>query len=993
MRIVIDLQAAQSNGSKNRGIGRYAVSLTKAILRNHGTHEIFIALNGSFLESIETIRTSFEGLIPQSQIVVWPALAGVDAENPNNEWRRHAAELLRESFLNNLKPDVVLVSSLFEGLGEDVVTSIGCMPVSYKTAVILYDLIPYICRHPYLDHPRVAAWYMDKIGHLRRSDLLLSISASSRQEAIDHLGSDENRTVNISSDADACFRKLNLPEDEIYVLQQRYGLTRAFVMYTGGIDHRKNIEGLIRSFSRLPETLREKFQLAIVCSVNPEKRKELLRLATDCGLNQDDVVMTGFVPENDLVALYNLCTLFVFPSLHEGFGLPALEAMRCGAPVIASNTSSLPEVIGNRAALFDPYSEIAISNALEQALIDQDFRSILIEQSATQSARFSWDESAKQAMSAMTQTACVATPRTISAPSKRLKLAYVSPLPPERSGIADYSAELLPALAAHYDIDVIVDQSTITTPSVLDHCKRRTVDWFAKNAGSFDRIIYHFGNSAFHKHMFDLLKAHPGVVVLHDFYLSGVAAYMEVLNLVPGFWTRALLASHGYSAVRERFHSLKTEDVAWQYPCSLGVLQDSLGIITHSASSKSLAREWYGVKTDDWATIPLMRDPNVQMDKKQARIALGFGSDDFLVCSFGMLGPTKLNHRLLDAWLNSELSNNPQCHLIFVGENFQGYYGVDLEEKIRTSHASSRISITGWVDSSTFRQYLSAADIGVQLRGLSRGETSATVLDCMNHSLATIANANGSMADLDPEALWLLQDAFTDSALTDALNTLWRDAELRTVYGERGRALILKAHNPEICAQEYATAIENFYSRSEIGLHHLIPLVAKLARSGINDSDFVSLANAIDRGFPQAHKPKQLLIDVTSLFVDPELPSDTIDSGIENLLRQVITSPPAGYRVDLIYTRKNEAFRYARKLALKLLGCPANALNDDFLEYLPNDAIIHLHTRSLSHHHNQLIETLKAYGVHSIEVEDDLESFLERTTNWSELLPTNRNEF
>lgn len=79
---------------------------------------------------------------------------------------------------------------------------------------------------------------------------------------------------------------------------------------------------------------------------------------------------------------------------------------------------------------------------------------------------------------------------------------------------------------------------------------------------------------------------------------------MEVLNIAPGFWTQALLASHGYSAVRERFHCLKTDDVAWQYPCSLGVLQDSLGIITHSAISKSLAHEWYGVKTDDWANDP-----------------------------------------------------------------------------------------------------------------------------------------------------------------------------------------------------------------------------------------------------------------------------------------------------------------------------------------------------------------------------------------------------
>ena len=150
MRIVIDMQGAQSDGSRNRGIGRYSLSLAKAIARNRGDHEIFLALNGFFPESIEVIRSAFDGLLPQQNIRVWFAPGPVSNINSANDWRRLCAELVREAFLDNLKPDVVLLSSLFEGLTDDAVTSIGELSNGVPTAAILYDLIPLIYRQHYL---------------------------------------------------------------------------------------------------------------------------------------------------------------------------------------------------------------------------------------------------------------------------------------------------------------------------------------------------------------------------------------------------------------------------------------------------------------------------------------------------------------------------------------------------------------------------------------------------------------------------------------------------------------------------------------------------------------------------------------------------------------------------------------------------------------------------------------------------------------------------
>src|SRR5690348_12732931 len=124
MRVVIDLQGAQTSGSRNRGIGRYTTSLTEAILRNRKDHDVHLALNGSFADSVSEIRQRFGALIPQSNIHVWDQLPSVAHNVAGSEARRIASQNLREYSIRQLRPDVVHISSLFEGLVDDGVCSI-----------------------------------------------------------------------------------------------------------------------------------------------------------------------------------------------------------------------------------------------------------------------------------------------------------------------------------------------------------------------------------------------------------------------------------------------------------------------------------------------------------------------------------------------------------------------------------------------------------------------------------------------------------------------------------------------------------------------------------------------------------------------------------------------------------------------------------------------------------------------------------------------------
>ena len=400
MRIVIDLQACQSE-SRFRGIGRYSMFLTRAIARQAGNHEIWIALSDRFQDTIPNIRLELEGLVPKERIVTFSIPGPVTEDNSQNIWRTHTAELLREHFLAGLRPDIVHISNLFEGWDQDYASSIGLFEHQTPTTVTLYDLIPFVNQNTYLPNQKIKDYYLRKIQSLKNARRLLAISDYSKQEAIKALGFKDESIVNISSAVDSHFKPREISPDEKHALFDRYKISRPFIMYApGGFDERKNINGLMIAFSNLPNDIRSNHQLVITGKIHKEPCAKIIQYAKALGLRDDELILTDYVGEDDLIVLYNLCRLFVFPSFFEGFGLPALEAMACGAATIASNTTSIPEIIDRKDALFDPACPEEITRLMQLALKDEDFRQNLREYGTEQAKKFSWDHSAKKAIAA-----------------------------------------------------------------------------------------------------------------------------------------------------------------------------------------------------------------------------------------------------------------------------------------------------------------------------------------------------------------------------------------------------------------------------------------------------------------------------------------------------------------------------------------------------------------------------------------------------------------
>lgn len=398
MRIVIDMQGAQG-ASRDRGIGRYTRSLVREILNLSHDHDVFLLFNGMLPESIAIIRQELRGLFKYENQRVWFAQAPISADDENNATRRQLAEIIWEAAVEALAPDHLLLTGIFEGYSDDAIAHVPAQR-SYTVSAILYDLIPLVFNQTYLKHPPQRNHYSNQLTRLRQCDHLLAISDYSALDARRFLKIDAGRITTIGAAIDADFATIaalpnTLPKQ----------LDRPFLLYVSGADERKNQRRLISAFARLPDHLRNQFQLVLVGSMPEALAVELQQHAATSGLIEGSLVVEASATEAMLRQLYAECHAFVFPSWYEGFGLPILEAMAFGKAVIAANSSSIPEIILNPDALFDPFDIDDISQIIERLLSDDSFRQQLASEGCKIVEQFSWQNVASRALSAIDQVA------------------------------------------------------------------------------------------------------------------------------------------------------------------------------------------------------------------------------------------------------------------------------------------------------------------------------------------------------------------------------------------------------------------------------------------------------------------------------------------------------------------------------------------------------------------------------------------------------------
>lgn len=644
MKIVLDLQACQGE-SHDRGIGRYSWALAQAMLRCGGDkHEFWVALNAAFPQSVESLRRQLGNtLLPSERIVAWQTEGPVASCDVGSEQRLEHGLAVREAFLDALRPDFVHIASLFEGMNDDSLHSIPASARTAPTAVTLYDLIPLLNRVHYLPNPIARDWYYRQLDSLRRARLLLAISESSRMEAIECLGWPENQVVNISSAVDTKFRRIELDVATAAALKQKFGLHRPFVMCAGVVEVRKNVDALIRAFTALPRELRSAHQLLLVGKVGAHDHLRFVELLRKAGLQADAVVMTGFVDDEDLIGLYNLCKLFVFPSWHEGFGLPALEAMACGAPVIAAGTSSLPEVVGRADALFDPHDDASITNLMERALRDDAFRASLANHGLERARQFSWDETARRALAAMEDAA--GRPSRVPERDGKCRLAYVPLVSADHAGLVDGCAGLMNALSAHYDIELITDAAKIA-PAVPASWPVRSTRWFRAHAGVYDRVLYQSSDLPCSESEAALLARVPGTVLVHPGAPEDAAERLAVGPVKTDALRAKLYRAWGYRGLVAERKNKDWQAVLMQYPAVYADLESADGVVVMADATHGSAAWDPGECASGF--LCRLPGPSRNTDSREASARRASGLHEAIERFHGSSRSTKLRRTLAD---------------------------------------------------------------------------------------------------------------------------------------------------------------------------------------------------------------------------------------------------------------------------------------------------------------------------------------------------------
>ncbi len=273
------------------------------------------------------------------------------------------------------------------------------LPVRCSIVGTIFDLTTII--YPEF-HKRKVIEHQEKVFHYfkENASLIIAISENTKMDIMKYLRIPENKIRTIYCGVGDEFRKI----EDIRVLKSRLrgiGIDYPYILYVGSLEPRKNVERLIEAFIQLKKRRQINGKL-VISGIKGWAYQSIFDKVASSG-TEKEIIFTGFVPNESLPFLYNGASAFVYPSLYEGFGLPVLEAMACGVPVVTSNVSSLPEVAGDAAILINPYSVDELADGIWRILSDKELRNQCIKKGIERAKLFTWERCAKNTLDAFNE--------------------------------------------------------------------------------------------------------------------------------------------------------------------------------------------------------------------------------------------------------------------------------------------------------------------------------------------------------------------------------------------------------------------------------------------------------------------------------------------------------------------------------------------------------------------------------------------------------------
>ncbi|UOF91481.1 glycosyltransferase [Fodinisporobacter ferrooxydans] len=793
MKIALDIQPMQTEHSRNRGIGFYNLNLFKYILTLDSNEN---NNNYTLLHTQPNFIFENTGFANNYWMYFGPFHLGI-----KSELQREIGKNLMRKFLRDFDVELFHFTSPF----DDVDIFYQEWYKDYKTIATVYDLIPLIFNKHYLCNPEIKAWYMRRLEFLKSVDRFVAISNSVKNDMVNFLGILDKQIDVIYAGVDSDFKSINVAEKDIEKIKISYGITKPFIMCTGGVDFRKNIEGLIEAYSLLPQVLRNKFQLVIVCKVTDSEAAWFRTLAEKFDL-QNQLILTNFVPKKDLILLYNIATIFAFPSKYEGFGLPVLEALSCGLPVLASNVSSIPEIVGDAGILVNPDSVEDIAKGITRLLEEPNLRDELKFKAIEQSKKFSWQKTSELLLESYSKLRQVDPGRNFIEKIKK-RIAFFSPLRPINSGISDYSEELLKELKNYYDIDLIIDDYTPSNAFIKAHFN--IINAIEFQPQKYETIIYQIGNSTYHTYMFPFMEVYPGITVLHDANLHGLMYHIGISGKKE-VYINEMEYCYGELGKEEAIQVLSGQLPPRFEELSLlqRVIDNSKAIIVHSRmTSGNLAVQYSNIPI---YYVPMGVDPvNVLNSEEKENIKKSLGYNDHLIIgTFGIIAPSKRIRELIVAYAESLPLFQTKTKLLIVGQCDESYKE-ELNRCIKDLRLESNILIAGEVSKEKYDQYLMISDIAVSLRYPHKGETSAALIRAISAAKPIIVTNIGTLGQIPDD--FSIKVSYNDQeilTIKEALVTLVNDVTLREKMSNKALGFFRENHLVKQSAYCYKEIID-----------------------------------------------------------------------------------------------------------------------------------------------------------------------------------------
>lgn len=358
MKIAIDIRDA---GGEKTGKGWYTFNLVQALLR--------LDKKNDYLLYTKALVPGFEEFDNVVQKIV---------EYPTIFWHTATARDLKQEMVDVFfAPTSLIIPSI---ISKEI-----------KCIVTIHDLVALL--FPSNHNKKAVLIEKMLLGRaVKKADKILAVSSNTKQDLIEKFQLDESKIEVVYASGSESFQQIEDPE-MLENFRLKTNLPEKFFLAVGTIEPRKNYPNLIKAFAEFSKKY-PKYRLIIVGRDGWQFEETYKAIHEN--YMQKKVHFLGYLSEKSIVNLYNMAEAFVFPSLYEGFGIPPLDAMRCGCPVIAANTSSLPEVVGNAGILIDPKNPHSITAAMLKIVENKELRDTMVQNGFAQAKKFSWEASAKR---------------------------------------------------------------------------------------------------------------------------------------------------------------------------------------------------------------------------------------------------------------------------------------------------------------------------------------------------------------------------------------------------------------------------------------------------------------------------------------------------------------------------------------------------------------------------------------------------------------------